>query len=36
LQPVDDLHGSAAYKTYLTEVLLGRALAQAVAPNERN
>lgn len=36
LQPVDDLHGSAAYKTYLAGVLLGRALAQAVAANERN
>jgi CO/xanthine dehydrogenase FAD-binding subunit len=36
LQPVDDLHGSAAYKTYLTGVLLGRALAQAVGANERN
>lgn len=36
LQPVDDLHGSVAYKTYLTGVLLGRALAQAVAANERN
>jgi carbon-monoxide dehydrogenase medium subunit len=30
VQPVDDLHGSVAYKTYLTGVLLGRALAQAV------
>jgi carbon-monoxide dehydrogenase medium subunit len=36
LQPVDDLHGSAAYKTYLTGVLLGRALAQAAGANERN
>jgi len=36
LQPVDDLHGSAAYKTYLTGVLLGRALAQAVGPNGSN
>ena len=35
LQPVDDLHGSAAYKTYLTGVLLGRALAQAVGANGR-
>jgi carbon-monoxide dehydrogenase medium subunit len=35
LQPVDDLHGSVAYKTYLTGVLLGRALAQAVAANGR-
>jgi carbon-monoxide dehydrogenase medium subunit len=33
LQPVDDLHGSVAYKTYLTGVLLGRALAQAVGIN---
>jgi CO/xanthine dehydrogenase FAD-binding subunit len=36
LQPVDDLHGSVAYKTYLTGVLLGRALAQAVDANGRN
>lgn len=36
LQPVDDLHGSAAYKTYLTGVLLGRALAQAVGLNGRH
>jgi CO/xanthine dehydrogenase FAD-binding subunit len=36
LQPVDDLHGSVAYKTYLTGVLLGRALAQAVGANGRN
>ncbi|MGE5820664.1 MAG: hypothetical protein ACM37Z_21740, partial [Deltaproteobacteria bacterium] len=36
LQPVDDLHGSAAYKTYLAGVLLGRALTQAVAANGRN
>jgi aerobic carbon-monoxide dehydrogenase medium subunit len=35
LQPVDDLHGSVAYKTYLTGVLLGRALAQAVGSNGR-
>ena len=35
LQPVDDLHGSAAYKTYLTGVLLGRALTQAVGANGR-
>jgi CO/xanthine dehydrogenase FAD-binding subunit len=35
LQPVDDLHGSVAYKTYLTGVLLGRALAQAVGANGR-
>jgi len=33
LQPVDDLHGSVAYKTYLTGVLLGRALTQAVGTN---
>ena len=33
LQPVDDLHGSVAYKTYLTGVLLGRALTQAVGAN---
>jgi carbon-monoxide dehydrogenase medium subunit len=36
LQPVDDLHGSAAYKMYLTGVLLGRALAQAVGTNGSN
>lgn len=36
LQPVDDLHGSVAYKTYVTGVLLGRALAQAVGTNGRN
>jgi CO/xanthine dehydrogenase FAD-binding subunit len=36
LQPVDDLYGSAAYKTHLTGVLLGRALAQAVGPDGRN
>jgi carbon-monoxide dehydrogenase medium subunit len=36
LQPVDDLHGSVAYKTYLTGVLLGRALAQAVGTNGSN
>jgi carbon-monoxide dehydrogenase medium subunit len=36
LQPVDDLHGSVAYKTHLTGVLLGRALAQAVGANGRN
>jgi len=35
LQPVDDGHGSVAYKTYLTGVLLGRALTQAVGANER-
>jgi carbon-monoxide dehydrogenase medium subunit len=35
LQPVDDLHGSVAYKTYLTGVLLSRALAQAVGTNGR-
>jgi len=35
LQPVDDLHGSAAYKTCLTGVLLGRALTQAVGANGR-
>jgi CO/xanthine dehydrogenase FAD-binding subunit len=35
LQPVDDLHGSVAYKTYLTGVLLDRALAQAVGANGR-
>ncbi|HTM09048.1 MAG TPA: FAD binding domain-containing protein [Verrucomicrobiae bacterium] len=29
LQPVDDLLGSAAYKLYMTQVLLGRALEQA-------
>jgi aerobic carbon-monoxide dehydrogenase medium subunit len=36
LQPVDDLYGSAAYKTHLTGVLLGRALAQAVGADGRN
>jgi carbon-monoxide dehydrogenase medium subunit len=36
LQPVDDLHGSVAYKTYLTGVLLSRALAQAVGTNGSN
>jgi aerobic carbon-monoxide dehydrogenase medium subunit len=36
LQPVDDLHGSVAYKTYLTGVLLGRALTQAVGAHRRN
>ena len=36
LQPVDDLHGSVVYKTYLTGVLLGRALAQAVGSNGSN
>jgi CO/xanthine dehydrogenase FAD-binding subunit len=35
LQPVDDGHGSVAYKTYLTGVLLGRALTQAVGANGR-
>jgi carbon-monoxide dehydrogenase medium subunit len=35
LQPVDDVHGSVAYKTYLTGVLLGRALTQAVVANGR-
>jgi carbon-monoxide dehydrogenase medium subunit len=35
LQPIDDLHGSVAYKTYLTGVLLGRALTQAVDANGR-
>jgi CO/xanthine dehydrogenase FAD-binding subunit len=35
LQPVDDLHGSVAYKTYLTGVLLGRGLTQAVDANGR-
>jgi CO/xanthine dehydrogenase FAD-binding subunit len=35
LQPVDDLYGSVAYKTYLTGVLLGRALAQAVGADGR-
>jgi len=35
LQPVDDMHGSAAYKTYLTGVLLGRALTQAVGAHGR-
>ena len=30
LDPVEDLHGSVAYKTYLAGVLLGRGLAQAV------
>ena len=32
LEPVSDLLGSAEYKVYLTGVLLGRALAQAVTP----
>ena len=36
LQPVNDLHGSVAYKTYLTGVLLSRALAQAVGTNGSN
>src|SRR5882724_6804138 len=36
LQPVDDLHGSVAYKTHLTGVLLGRALVQAVGTNGSN
>jgi carbon-monoxide dehydrogenase medium subunit len=36
LQPVDDLYGSVAYKTYLTGVLLSRALAQAVGTKESN
>jgi CO/xanthine dehydrogenase FAD-binding subunit len=35
LQPIDDLHGSVAYKTYLTGVLLGRALTQAVDADGR-
>ena len=35
LQPIDDLHGSVAYKTYLTGVLLSRALAQAVGTDGR-
>jgi carbon-monoxide dehydrogenase medium subunit len=35
LQPVDDVHGSMIYKTYLTGVLLGRALTQAVGANGR-
>ncbi len=33
LDPVDDLHGSVEYKTYLAGVLLGRGLAQAVGAN---
>ena len=33
LDPVDDLHGSVEYKTYLTVVLLGRGLAQATGVN---
>ena len=33
LDPVDDLHGSVEYKTYLTGVLLGRGLAQATGAN---
>ena len=36
LRPVDDLHGSVAYKTYLTGVFLSRALAQAVGTDGRN
>jgi carbon-monoxide dehydrogenase medium subunit len=35
LQPIDDLHGSVAYKTYITGVLLGRALTQAVDADGR-
>jgi carbon-monoxide dehydrogenase medium subunit len=35
LEPVDDLLGSAEYKIYLTTVLLGRALRQAVEGNGR-
>jgi CO/xanthine dehydrogenase FAD-binding subunit len=35
VQPVDDMHGSVAYKTYLTGVLLGRALTQAVGAHGR-
>ncbi len=33
LEPVGDLLGSAEYKTYLTGVLLGRAVAQALGGN---
>jgi carbon-monoxide dehydrogenase medium subunit len=29
LEPVDDIHGSAAYKTYIVSVLLARGLAEA-------
>ncbi len=31
LDPVDDIHGSAAYKSYIVPVLLGRTLEHAVA-----
>jgi CO/xanthine dehydrogenase FAD-binding subunit len=33
LQPVDDLLGSAEYKLYLTEVLLGRAIEELIRGN---
>ncbi len=33
LEPVDDLHGSVDYKTYIVTVLLGRALARAASGN---
>jgi carbon-monoxide dehydrogenase medium subunit len=36
LRPVDDLHGSVAYKIYLTGVFLSRALAQAIDTNGRD
>jgi carbon-monoxide dehydrogenase medium subunit len=31
LEPVDDIHGSVAYKSYIVPVLLGRTLERAVA-----
>jgi carbon-monoxide dehydrogenase medium subunit len=33
LEPVDDLHGSAEYKTYMVGVMLSRGLAQATGTN---
>lgn len=36
LEPVDDLHGSAEYKTYMVGVMLSRGLAQATGTNGGN
>jgi aerobic carbon-monoxide dehydrogenase medium subunit len=36
LQPVDDIHGSVEYKSYIVPVLLARALSRAVAQQSSN